>query len=165
MQRKLAVRAACRDIASVLRQARSVAAARGRNVALRFRRADDRWLYSMYIDGDYDGVRNDDIAMGVDRRVGPELVVLQTTNGVARIGLPEQQLRDPDDGSLLKAGTSPVQFGVSQLCSFSPLGSSTAGSVFVTDGYDNAALVRVLGTSGRVRTMTYNFGSGKWMNR
>ena len=162
LRRQWAVRAATREVASVLRSARSMAISRGRSAAVRFRPSNGDWLYSLYLDGDFDGVRNDDIEAGIDKRIAPERPVLQTSNGVARISMPATAIADPESGETLSPGASAVRFGASRLCSFSANGSSTAGSVFISDGFDYVATVRVLGTSGRVRTLRYDFGTRRW---
>lgn len=162
LRKQWAVRAATREVASVLRQTRSIAVTGGRNAAVRFRPSNGDWFYSLYVDGDFDGVRNDDIAAGIDKRVAPERPVLQTSNGVARISMPATAIADPESGETLAPSTPPVRFGPSRLCSFSPDGSSTAGSVFVSDGFNYVATVRVLGISGRVRTLRYDFAARRW---
>jgi prepilin-type N-terminal cleavage/methylation domain-containing protein len=159
-----ATRAAAREIGTELRKTRSIAIARGHNVAIRFREEDGVWLYALFEDGDFDGVRNDDIKAGIDREIQPERPLLKIGK-LATIGIPPIPLRDPDTGKLIPADSRPVRFGNSMLCSFSPRGSGTPGSVFVTDRYERVVLVRVTGSTGRVRSLIWDPASGKWRQR
>lgn len=52
--------------------ARSAATRSGVYTAIRFERQGEAWHYSVYADGDFDGVQSSDIAAGRDRRLaGP----------------------------------------------------------------------------------------------
>lgn len=160
-RRRAALRAAAREIMSELRQTRSEAIARGRNVGVKFSRSSaGDWLYSVYEDGDFDGIKREDIERGDDPLLQHARPVLHATGG-ARIGLPERPVRDPDSGRLLRPNTSPVKFAAS-LCAFSVLGGGTAGSIYLTDGHDNVAIVRVAGATGRVRLLFYDAASRRW---
>lgn len=161
LQSRNAVRAAASEVRGVFDQTRRLAMARNQNVALKFLQRSGEWLYAIYRDGDGDGVRNDDIVSGIDPLVRPPVAVLSGTR-MARIGLPATPARDPDSGRLMPITASPIRFNVSRLCSFSREGEATSGSVFVTDGKDAAALVRVLGATGRIRVLVYDRASGNW---
>lgn len=164
MRRRDALAASAHEIASNLRKARSRAIALGRNVGIRFESSESGWTYAVWEDGDYDGIRTSDIRKGIDKRRGEPHVVLHAVGG-AHIGLPGVPLRDPDSGKKLGRGTSPIRFGRTSLCSFSPLGSATSGSIFLTDGHQRAAIVRVYGATGRVRVMLWNDARQKWVQR
>lgn len=162
MRKRAALRAAAREIASVLRHTRSTAIARGHHVGVKFKRTDGgEWRYSIYADGDFDGIRSDDIRAGRDVLIGPSRPVLLAAGG-ATIGLPPTAVADPDDGSFLDDDASPVKFGKPALCSFSPLGGGTAGSIYVTDRFENVAIIRVVGATGRVRILIYDAGAKVW---
>lgn len=80
-----------------------------------------------------------------------------------RIGLPARPVRDPGDPSrFLDRIDDPIRFNSSDLASFGPLGTATPGSVYLTDGGSHLAVVRVLGTTGRVRLLQYDFVSEIW---
>ena len=55
-----------------------------------------------------------------------------------------------------------MQFNRSTICSFSPTGSATPGTVYITDGAGQLFAVRVAGASGRVRTLRYNGARRRW---
>lgn len=157
------VQAASRELAAELRRVRSMAIARGKNLGIRFTPTPGGWAYSVFEDGDGDGVRNDDIRAGRDP-LREAARPLPEATGNARVGYPALITpRDPDDGLPIDKESSPVRFGSSRLCSFSPLGTGTAGSVYITDGRKNVSVVRVVGATGRVRVLRYAGGAkGGW---
>ena len=50
----------------------------------------------------------------------------------------------------------PIRFNRSDLASFGPLGTATPGSLYLTDGRRRLAAVRVFGTTGKVRVLTWD---------
>ncbi len=151
------------ELQGIFRSLRMRAIASGRNAGVKFVQVGNQWTYSLYEDGDGDGIRSDDIASGVDRRfAGPSMLTPQFR--IASIALLPNAIRDPDGDPL--APTAPaVQFNRSTICSFSPTGSATPGSVYITDGAGELIAVRVTGASGRVRTLRYNTGSRRWVQQ
>jgi hypothetical protein len=159
----LRVRAAAAELVAVLRTARSLAVRDDVNVAVRFVTEPSGAVdFALYQDGDGDGVRNDDIRAGIDRQIAPPRL-LESVGREIRLGLPDRPVRDPGDPShWLDAGGDPVRFNSSDLASFSPLGGATPGSLYVTDGGDHLAVVRVFGGTGKVRVLTYDFAAQSW---
>lgn len=162
LRRLAAVRSATAEIRSIFHLVRSRAITRGNNTGIKFTRASAEWQYAIYEDGDHDGVRNDDIARGVDRRVTPPRFLWQQPQ-LASIGLPTYSLKDPD-GDRLKLGAAAVQFNRSTICSFSPLGQATPGTIYLTAAGEVYA-VRVYGASAKIRTLRYNRKRAKWESR
>ena len=160
LRRRSAVRAAALEIRAIFRNARMRAITRSANAGVKFTRGAYDWQYAIYDDGDGDGVRNDDIRRGVDRRVtaprsmirGPEL---------ASISIPASLRVDPD-GAAMPANASPVQFGRSTICSFSPLGESTPGTIYLADAAGLAYAVRVFGGTAKVRILRYDAQRKRW---
>jgi len=147
----------------IFRSLRMRAIATGHNAGVKFTPAGNQWAYSLYEDGDGDGIRSDDIASGVDRRfAGPSMLTPQFK--IASIALLPNAIRDPD-GDPLAPTASAVQFNRSTICSFSPTGSATPGTIYITDGAGELTAVRVTGASGRVRTLRYNSGNRRWEQR
>jgi type II secretory pathway pseudopilin PulG len=158
----LRVRLAAAEVVAALRQARSLAIRSNAEVALHFvTGARGEVTFTLYRDGDRDGVTNADIKTGVD----PQIAApgrLEHLGGDVRIGLPDRPVRDPGDPSHLLDASDPIRFNVSDLASFGPLGTATPGSVYLTDGGSHLSVVRVLGSTGRVRVLTYDFASATW---
>lgn len=160
LRRKMAVRATAREVHSILRHVRQEAIARGANVGLKFSQASSGWSFDVYLDGDGDGVRNDDISRGVDRRLrGPESVGVQES--IAALALPPYAFIDPD-GSSISPTQAPVQFNRSTICSFSPIGAATPGTVYISDRANVLYAVRVYGTTAKIRTIRYDQRRRRW---
>lgn len=161
LQRSAALRAASAEIRSIFHLARSRAIARGTNCGLKFVRLGGEWHFAIYDDGDRDGVRNDDIRRGVDRLVSPPRIVFPPSRAVT-IGLLAETVRDPD-GKRLPPSRSPVHFNRSAICSFSPLGSSTPGTIYLTDRNGGLYAVRVYGTTAKIRVLRYERKTRRWV--
>ena len=162
LRRRTAVRAAAAEIRMIFHETRSRAIARAANAGLRFTRSGSQWQFAVYDDGDDDGVRNDDIASLVDRCVKPpRYLFLQQ---LVSIGLLPQEIRDPD-GDRLRPTDSPIQFGRSSICSFSPMGSSTSGTIYLTDDAGSLYAVRVYGVSAKIRLLRYDGAGKRWESR
>lgn len=150
ISRKRELKAAAAELRAIFRNVRMRAVARSANSAVKFREIGGVWHYGYFDDGDGDGVRNDDILSGADPMSAPYRVVFGST-GKVRIGLPGRAVWDAERGEAIEPDASPVRFNRSTLCSFSPNGSSTPGSIYLTDGATEAAVVVVYGASGKVR--------------
>ncbi len=160
MRRRAALQAATSELRSQFHLTRSRAIAHNVNCGMKFLLLAGQWHFAIYEDGDGDGVRNDDIKSGKDRLIARPRVVLPSSNAVA-IGLLDITIKDPD-GDSLSPVKSPVVFNTSTICSFSPLGQSTPGTIYITDRGNDLYAVRVFGTSAKIRVLRYDRGSGKW---
>jgi prepilin-type N-terminal cleavage/methylation domain-containing protein len=160
LHRRSALRAAALEFTSLFRAARMRAIVSGRSSGVKFTKAaDGTWMYTVYEDGNGDGVRNADITSGADRRIAIAKRVLDTVRFVS-VGVPSKRIVDPD-GDPLRPTDSPVQFGTSYICSFSPLGASTSGTIYLTDSDGGAWCVRVYGASAKVRMLRWT--GKKWV--
>jgi prepilin-type N-terminal cleavage/methylation domain-containing protein len=164
LQRRSATRAAAAELRNIFHLVRMRAIARGANSGVKFIKSGASWTYAIYDDGDGDGVRNDDITSGVDRPFQSPRRVLSAVEKRAFIGLPAIKLVDPD-GDPLPPTKSPVNFNNSTICSFSPIGSSTPGTIYLTDSIDDVWAVRVYGATAKMRTLRWNRGTSKWEAR
>jgi len=162
-RRRASMTAQVVELQGIFRSLRMRAIASNHHAGVKFTHVGNQWAYSLYEDGDGDGIRSDDIASGVDRRfAGPSMLAPQFD--IASIALLPNAIRDPD-GDPLSPAASAVQFNRSTICSFSPNGSATPGTVYITDGGGELLAVRVTGSNGRVRTLRYNTGSRRWERR
>lgn len=164
MSRRLRVEMAAHELMSALRTARSTAVRRGANVGVKFHVEESgRVLYGLYRDGDGDGVRTRDIERGVDPAEGPlrELVHLGAHVG---FGFPDGPApRDPGNPRRrLRNLEDPIRFNRSDIASFNPLGASTPGSLYVSDGLDHLAVVRLFGRTGKVKVLVYDSEREVW---
>jgi len=145
---------------SSFRLAWSIAVRSNAYTGIRFERLDDgRVFYSVYSDGNTNGVRSVDIASGQDRRIaGP--YPLSAGAPSVRVGInPGVPNLPPETGEL---SGDPVRFGRSDILSFSPFGTATPGTFYLA-GDSAQAAVRVNGGSARVRLMLWR--GGRWKER
>jgi len=154
---------AAQELGGTLRLARSEAARRNANVAVKFRPARGGGAtYTLYRDGDGDGVLNRDIDTGKD----PALSLprpLQYLGSRMRFGFPPGvKVRDPGSPRQWLTGTDPIRFNSSDLASFGPLGTSTPGSVYLTDGKRRLMAVRLTSRTGKPRIIVYDFEEEVW---
>jgi type II secretory pathway pseudopilin PulG len=148
-----------RSFKSQFRLAASAAVRSSVYTAIRFEKRDADVSYSVYQDGNHNGVRAVDIGSGVDRRIAGPFPLSSGAPGV-RVGFnPGVPALPPDSGILTG---DPVRFGPSDTLSFSPLGTATPGTFYLA-GDSAQAAVRVTGGSARVRLMVWR--GGKWIER
>ena len=86
----------------------------------------------------------------IDKRVGPPRQ-LTTGSGDVRVGINAGTPKMPPDTGMLDPN-DPIQFGRSNMLSFSPLGTATPGTFYLA-GPNAQAAVRVAPGSARVRLM------------
>jgi Tfp pilus assembly protein FimT len=142
---------AARYLASRMAVARSLAVMRSAHVALRFEDGRSGITFRMFVDGNHDGVRADDIAAGVDAPLDAAVLLGDLYSGVAIAVAGE-------------AGSDPVRLGSSNHLSFTPLGTATSGSVFVRGRDGSQFAIRVLGATGRVRVQRFVVHSRTWID-
>lgn len=162
-RRNSSVISAGNEMRSLLRAVRSRAIARGRNSGVKFTRSGNNWTYTLYDDGNGNGISNADINKGIDRRYFGPAVVMPSFR-MASIALLPNIIRDPDGAKLLPTDPA-LQFGTSTICSFSTVGTGTPGTMYISDGIDHLYAVRVFGASGKVRMLRYDAGRAKWEER
>ncbi len=156
------MRSAAFEIVGALRLTRITAVREGVKVAVKFRQGPNGDVtFTLYRDGDGDGVRNRDIESGVDPQIGLPRN-LHHLGGRVRIGLPPgRPPRDPGDPRR-RLPRDPIRFNRSDLASFGPLGGSTPGSIYLTDGRLQTVAVRVFGRTGKVKILTYDASTELW---
>jgi hypothetical protein len=161
LQGSLSVRSAAAEVSAAFFRARAYALTRGVAIALKFRKDGGRYEWALYRDGNGNGVRTSEIASGVDRSLG--LAIPWSRSDVRPGILRGTPVPDPSSpGTPLDRLEDPIRFNNSDLCSFSPVGESTPGSVYLWDGRDRMAVVRVFGRSAKVRTLYYFRGEKTW---
>jgi len=151
--------AAARYLAGRLQLAKMEAVGRGRSVALRFVRSGGSFSFAAYADGNRDGVLSHDIQEGIDWLLQGSERLPDRFAGVdfgALTGLP------PADPSGTAPGADPIRLGSSDMVSFSPLGTSTTGTLYLKGRRDAQYAVRVFGETGKARTLKFNRRSGEW---
>jgi hypothetical protein len=143
-----------------IRTLRLQALAHGRSYALVFERRDQSWRYAVVRDGDGDGVRAADLLSGVDPRVeGPYAIGREI--GPVDFGLPGPIPRIPPNAGLLDP-SDPIQLGASDILSLSPLGTASAGSIYMQGPRGRVLAAVIYGPTARVRLWRYEPGARSW---
>ena len=155
VNRAMKLRGAASFIGGYLQRARLEAVTRSRPVGVRFREAEDDWRLGLYVDGNGNGIRNADIDAGIDRPLDAELAFAARCPSV-RIA---RQAGVPDVNGI--AGGEAVRFGASRIATFDSDGTSSSGSLYLTDGRTQLA-VTVTPATGRIRVRRWDRRTGTW---
>jgi prepilin-type N-terminal cleavage/methylation domain-containing protein len=155
------IHSAGQEAAMTFRVARATAIRSGRETAVRVESSPAGYRLGIYRDGNGNGVLNKEFAKGIDSPTagahgwdrGDVTVSILKNTYVPDPSSPSRPLTNLDD---------PVRFNSSNLCSFSPLGECTPGSLYLSDGRTRMAVVRVYNRTGRVRVLYFTAGSRRW---
>jgi type II secretory pathway pseudopilin PulG len=116
--------------------------------------------YSLYRDGDGDGVRMADLLAGVDPKVeGPYAIGREI--GPVDFGLPGPIASIPPSSGQLDPA-DPVQLGATDILSLSPLGTATSGTLYLQGMEGRVIGAVVYGPTARVRLWIYNPATRGW---
>lgn len=149
-----------RVLAGQLQRARLESLKRARGVAVRLEQSGNRTAMQLFADGDADGVRQADIDRGIDPPLSPREFLDQHARDVAlRINQP---ITDAGATGNLQAGDDPLRIGNTALLAFSPLGSATSGTLYVSGRRGPQMAIRVFGGTGRVRVLTFDAQTRRW---
>jgi type II secretory pathway pseudopilin PulG len=149
-----------RVLAGYAQRARFEALRRAAVVALQIDTSGGRTRFTLHVDGNGNGVLQRDIDSGTDAAISGVEWLDQHARGVAlRINQP---IPDIGGGLPLKPGDNPLRIGRTTLLSFSPLGSSTSGTLYVSAPQGPQLAIRVYGATGRTRLLTFDTISQRW---
>jgi type II secretory pathway pseudopilin PulG len=147
-------------LAGQLQRARLEALKRARTVAVHVGVVGERTSIQLFVDGDGDGVRQQDVEYGIDPPLAPQQFVDDHARGVSlRIN---QAVTDIGGAGDLAAGDDPLRIGNTALVAFSPLGSATSGTLYIAGHRGPQMAIRVFGGTGRVRVMTFDAQARQW---
>jgi prepilin-type N-terminal cleavage/methylation domain-containing protein len=153
-------RTAARYLAQRLAEARINAVRRSAATGLRFEVSSPDYLMSTIVDGNHNGLRTLEVQRGIDKtKTLPERldwhfpgVTFGILNGV------------PDADGQPANGTDGVRVGVSKLLSMNPDGTCSSGTLYVHGRDRSQYAVRVLGSTGRVRLLKYDYPRRRWID-
>ena len=147
------LRGAAFHLRGLMRQVRARAAAQACYMGVVFDEVDGDPVFTIHADGNGNGIRRVDVDSGSDPRLREPYRLSETFPGVRYgsrpAGAPEPFFRG-------------VQMGRSHIVSFSPLGSSTTGTLYLSNDYGLVYAVVIFGGTGRVRVARYR--GGKWQS-
>src|SRR5205823_4106261 len=137
---------ATRYLSAQLQQARMEAVARSANVGLKFVQSANRYSYTTYIDGNGNGLRTPEILAGIDRLVRPAERLPDLFYGVDFGTLPGLP---PVESGGSPPGADPVKLGAANILTFTPIGTSSSGSLYVLGRSGTQYVIRIFGESGK----------------
>lgn len=154
------VRAAVRYVAGRVMLARARAVRQGVAVGLRFESTGDGYRFGTYLDGDGDGIRTADIDDGVD----PELEATQSLRDLyPSVMFALESALPPVEGvHPAGLGFDPIRLGASDILTYTPFGTSSSGSLYLRSQGGQQYAIRILGTTGRLRILRFDWATGAW---
>jgi type II secretory pathway pseudopilin PulG len=161
-RRAAALSGASRQLHGLLFRCRAYAIMNARSTAVVFeRRADGEWRCFIAADGDGDGILRRDIEALIDPVVG-EILIFEA--GGAGLGILQGEfVPDPSGHGRLRGNLSdPVRAGRGDIITFTPRGTATPSSIYLTDHHARMRVLRVYGGTGRVRSWVWRSGWIKW---
>jgi hypothetical protein len=154
---------AAREMAMTLHALRWKTVAQNRHHGLFFEELDDGWAWFVVRDGNGNGLRSSEVRNGTDETLSGPHRLEDRTHGVGP-GFPQGEAipaippRRGEIGNL----EDPVKFGRSNLISFSPLGSSSSGTLYISDRANKLYGVVLFGPTARIRVWRYDTRERRW---
>jgi hypothetical protein len=155
--------AAARQMALTFQAARWRAVTTGVGHGLAFERDAAGWRWTVVADGNGNGLRTADVRSGADPAVEGPHRLEHRVRGVT-LGFPPGGTfpRIPPASGAIHDDGDPIRFGSVDLVSFGPLGTSSSGTVYVTDRQRTLFAVVLYGTTVRVRVWRYDPRARRW---
>jgi type II secretory pathway pseudopilin PulG len=150
---------AARYVSTRLHLARMEAVTRGSDVALRFARTSAGYGWTTYRDGNGNGVRARDIAQRIDPELAQFECLSNSFRGVDFGVLPGVPPIESGDSA---PGDDPIKIGSTDILTFAPLGTSTAGTLYILGQSQAQYAVRIFGGTGKIRTLKFDVRSRRW---
>jgi len=155
---------AAREVSAILTAARGRAVFQNADVGVKWTSGGGDLVLSVYQDGNGNGVTSADIKKGVDRLVAGPYWMHGKYPGISFSFVPGFNGLDPD-GAPIGDLTDPLRFGRSDICTFSPIGKASPGSVYLSNKKHRQAAVRVTPANAKIQIFTWHGKSLKWIKR
>jgi prepilin-type N-terminal cleavage/methylation domain-containing protein len=155
--------AGARVVASLLSAERWSSVTSGKTRGFQFRRGATGWTWREVEDGNGNGLRTAEITRGVDRVLGPDQSLESKVDHVT-LGFPPGGTypEAPPGTQILGPADDPVRFGRTDLVSFGPLGGSSSGTIYVTDGQAGLYAIVLFGPTTRLRVWRWIPAERRW---
>ena len=153
------VAGAARYLAARFYDTRMEAITHATEVALRFTPTNAGFVFAVFVDGNGNGVLSRDIQQNVDRLLHSPEQLSSQFSGVdfgTLPGLPAIEAGSPAPGD------DPIRFGASRMVSFSALGTSSSGTLYIRSRSDTQYAIRLVGATARVRTYRFDPRTHEW---
>ena len=158
------LQAAVREVSAILTAARARAVFQGAEVGVKWISTAGDLVLSVHQDGNGNGVTTADVRNGVDRLVAGPYWLRGKYPGISFSFAPGFDDLDPG-GAPIGDLRDPLRFGRSDICSFSPLGKASPGSVYLSNGKRRQAAVRITPSNAKIQIFTWHGKSLKWIKR
>ena len=152
---------AAREVSGILTAARARAVFQGTDVGVKWLSQGGDLVLSVYQDGNGDGVTTADIKKGVDRLVAGPYFMRGKYPGITFSFVPGFDGLDPG-GAPIGNLADPIRFGASNICTFSPLGKASPGTVYLSNEKSRQAAVRVTPSNGKIQIYVWRGKTLKW---
>jgi hypothetical protein len=155
--------AGARELAMTFHALRWRSVAQNRYHGLFFERGENGWRWFVVRDGNGNGLRTSEVRSGTDETIsGPHR--LENIDGGIGLGFPARGPipKIPPGRGVIENLDDPVKFGRSDLVSFSPRGSSSSGTLYISDGRNKLCGVVLFGPTVRVRVWRYDIRERQW---
>ena len=150
---------AVRYVSTKLQQARMEAVSRSAAVGWQFVSTTGGYSYAPYVDGNGNGIRSQDIQRAIDPRIGGIERLTDRFAGVDFGVIPGLPAVEPGG---TPPGTDPIRLGSGNILTFTPLGTSSSGSLYVRGRRNLQYVVRVLGETGKTRILKFDPRTRRW---
>lgn len=158
------LQAAAREVSAIFTAARGRAVFQGVDVGVKWTNVGGDLVLTVYQDGNGNGVLTADIKKGVDRLVAGPYWMHGKYPGITFSFVPGFNGLDPA-GAPIGNLSDPLRFGKSDICTFSPLGKASPGSVYLSNRKRRQAAVRVTPSNAKIQIFTWHGKSLKWIKR
>jgi len=149
-----------RHLSGQLQRARLESLKRGTAVALRLAIVGGRTQYRLFADANGNGVLQRDIDRGIDVPLAPLEWLDDQARGVElRVNQP---IVAASGSGALAPGDDPLRIGGTALVSFTPVGTATSGTLYISAQRGPQVAIRVFGATGRVRTLMFDAQARQW---
>ncbi len=155
---------AAREVSTIFMAARDRAVFQGVDVGVKWTNGGGDLVLSVHQDGNGNGVTTADVKKGIDRLVAGPYWMHGKYPGITFSFVPGFNGLDPG-GAPIGSLADPLRFGKSDICTFSPLGKASPGSVYLSNRKSRQAAVRVTPANAKIQIFTWHGKSLKWIKR
>ena len=149
---------AARYLSTRLQRARMEAVMRSTEVGVRFTETPTGYTFAVYADGNRNGIRAAEIASGTDPMVMASEQLTDNFRGVEFGTLPALPAVDPGG---VPPGGDPIRLGTANMATFTPLGTSSSGSLYVRS-QRTQLVVRIFAVTGKTRVLKFDIRTRQW---
>jgi type II secretory pathway pseudopilin PulG len=155
--------AGARYLAVTLHSLRWQSVAGRRAHGLCFVRDNEGWAWTAVRDGNGNGLSSAEIASGIDPTLSGPHRLEHAASGVT-LGFPPGGPfpRIPPATGWIDDLDDPVRFGATDVVSFGALGTSSSGTLYLTDARERLYAIVLYGPTARVRVWRYDAASTRW---